>query len=243
MAAPDTCNPPPRTAWAPTFPVCILAPVAAVKGHPCYAAAKSGDAYAASLLVDATADFAALGRFARHFRRCQPVVVSAHAAERDGVNAIPEALGQRIASALGWPHEDRFVQANVVGHTGADGFSRLARQARFAGQVTAGAQYVLADDFVGMGGTLANMRGLLEAGGGLCLGAIALTGQRRSATLPVSAATLAELRAKHGEQLESWWQRQFGHAFDCLTESEARYLCRTADADRVRDRIAAAKQA
>jgi adenine/guanine phosphoribosyltransferase-like PRPP-binding protein len=42
-----------------------------------------------------------------------------------------------------------------VSHTGADGFSRLARQAQFAGSVQAGRRYVMVDDFVGMGGTLA----------------------------------------------------------------------------------------
>lgn len=51
------------------------------------------------------------------------------------------------------------LQTNVVAHTGADGFSRLARQAEFAGAIQPGCDYVLVDDFVGMGGTLANLKG------------------------------------------------------------------------------------
>jgi len=58
-----------------------------------------------------------------------------------------------------------------------------------------------------------------------------------------SASQLQELREKHGTELETWWQENFGHAFDCLTQSEARYLARSPDADTIRDRIAQAKQA
>ena len=54
---------------------------------------------------------------------------------------------------------------------------------------------------------------------------------------------LHELRAKHGQEFESWWFERFAHTFDALTESEARYLARTETADIVRDRIAAAEQA
>jgi len=48
------------------------------------------------------------------------------------------------------------------------------------------------------------------------------------------------LRSKHGKKLEEWWYQRFGFGFDRLTESEARYLLRTPDADRVRSKIIAA---
>ena len=53
---------------------------------------------------------------------------------------------------------------------------------------------------------------------------------------------LALLRAKHGKELEIWWNERFGHSFDCLTQSEARYLERNQDADTIRNRIAEAEQ-
>jgi hypothetical protein len=49
------------------------------------------------------------------------------------------------------------VQLNSVGHTGADGFRRLANQALFSGTVAPGLCYFVVDDFVGQGGTLANL--------------------------------------------------------------------------------------
>ena len=105
----------------------------------------------------------------------------------------------------------------------------------------AGCDYVLIDDFVGMGGTLANLRGYIESKGGRVLAAVCLTGKSHSAKLALSAARLYELRGKHGTELENWWMGRFAHSFDALTESEARYLARTQAIDTIRDRIAAAK--
>ncbi len=170
-----------------------------------------------------------------------PTLVSAHAYERGAVNAIPEIFADLLHKVLNWPVDKDIYQANVVFHTGADGFSRLARQARFAGLVKSGVEYVLVDDFVGMGGTLANMKGYVESNGGRVLAAVCLTGKLHSAKLALSPERLQELRAKHGTELENWWIGQFAHAFDALTESEARYIARTEGTDTIRDRIAAAK--
>jgi hypothetical protein len=128
------------------------------------------------------------------------------------------------------------VQANIVNHTGANGFIRMARQAIFEGEVTANCNYVIVDDFIGQGGTIANLRGHIQAGGGTVIGATVLTGKPFSALLALTTETLNELRSKHG-QLEQWWTERFGFAFDCLTQSEARYLCNTKDVDTIRNRI------
>ncbi len=168
-------------------------------------------------------------------------MVSAHAFEREGVNAIPEVFADVLGQTLGWPVDAGVVQTNVVGHPGADGFSRLARQARFAGPIIPGADYVMVDDFIGMGGTLANLRGYIESQGGHVLAAVALTGKPYSARLKPSTQRIEELRKKHGNELENWWHARFAYAFDALTESEARYLVRSENADTIRNRIAAAE--
>jgi hypothetical protein len=111
----------------------------------------------------------------------------------------------------------------------------------FGGSVTVGAEYVLVDDFVGMGGTLANFKGYIETHGGKVLAAVSLTGKPHSAKLTSSLERLHELRIKHGTELENWWINRFAHTFDALTESEARYLTRTERTDTIRERIAAAE--
>lgn len=212
------------------------------KSHPRYWEAKEGGEDAAVALVgDLMSEEHA--QVLQQFGVYAPLLVSAHAYEREGVNAIPEILATVLGDRLGWHVDGGVVQVNVVSHTGADGFGRLARQAAFGGLVHSGRNYVLVDDFVGMGGTLANLRGYIEAKGGRVLAATVLTGKPRSARLCISEATLQELRCKHGEELEKWWYLRFGHSFDALTESEARYCIRTPDVVTIRDRIVAAEQA
>ena len=234
---------PPRVAWRGFPDAVLLAPEQETRRHADYAAAKSGDAIAAARLVDALTDEAGLAKvriLLGQGEDVQPVLISAHAYEREGVNAIPAALSALLSERLGVRFETGIVQANVVWHTGADGYGRLARQAAFEGKVASGREYVMVDDFIGQGGTLANLRGWVEQSDGVVVGAIALTGKSYSAKLNPTEEQLHELRQKHGPDFEKWWREQFGHAFDCLTQSEARYLARSPDADTIRDRIAAA---
>jgi hypothetical protein len=234
---------PPRTAWDDFPDVLIHASETAVKQHPAYQAAKSGHGFWATTLVNETMSEAQNQRLVDLLRGHAPTLVSAHAYEREGINAIPEAFAVEISKAVGWPHDTAVAQVNVVAHTGADGFARLARQAEFTGAIQSGCEYVLVDDFVGMGGTLANLKGYIESHGGKVLAAVSLTGKPHSAKLALSLERLNELRLKHGTELEHWWIQRFSHTFDALTESEARYLARTETADIVRNRIADSQQA
>lgn len=213
----------------------------AVKRHPSYPAAKSGDAEAAKDLVRETINDGQVEALRCLLNGRRPILVSVHAYESEGVNAIPEAFAEELAVRLGLEIDSGMVQTNVVSHTGASGYGRLARQPVFDGEVIPGAEYVMVDDFVGQGGTLANLRGFIESKGGKVLAAVTLTGQPRSAKLALDQTKLDELREKHEEEFEKWWQERFGYSFDCLTQSEARYLADSPDADTIRDRIAEAE--
>lgn len=227
---------PARYPWDYFPDVLIHAPERPVKSHRDYAAAKAGDVLAAGQLVLEVISPDALDRMWRWFHRRDPILVSAHADEAEGVNAIPEALAWSISTALEWRHEQRITQSNKVFHTGADGFSRLQRQAIFSGEAKTGLNYVLVDDFIGQGGTLANLRGHILRQGGHVLGATALTGKEYSAKLAPSDEQTVELRSRHGH-LEHWWRQRFGFGFECLTASETRYLCRTSPSERIVEQL------
>ena len=240
-------KPAPRAAWADFPDVCLLAAERDVKQHPHYLAAKAGDAEAATALIDELVDDAVVGRV-KQFLQVLPdvaglVMVSAHAYERLGVNAIPAALAESLSARLQLPYRPGLVQANIVCHTGADGYGRMARQACFDGPVDPDKSYLLIDDFVGQGGTLANLRGHILKHKARVAGAICLTGKPYSAQLALAPDQLNTLRDTHGTALEHWWKSFFGHAFDCLTQSEARYLTRSPDAGQIRARIIAASGA
>ena len=242
---------PPRAPWDAFPDVVLLAGENQTRQHPEYNDAKAtDDAVAAANLVTSLVDGAGVAAvrtlIATASRSGEPILVSAHAFEGQGLNAIPAALARLLSERLRIPRETTgettVVQTNIVSHTGADGYGRLARQACFDGHIEAGQEYLMVDDFVGQGGTLANLRGWIEKQGGRVVGAVALTGKPYSARLNPSKEQLHELRQKHRTDFEKWWKAHFGHAFDCLTQSEARYLARSPDVDTIRNRLAAAKQ-
>ena len=146
----------------------------------------------------------------------------------------------RLGNACSWI---TMAQTNLVSHMGADGYGRLARQAAFKGDVEAGREYLMVDDFIGQGGTLANLRGWIEKQGGRVVGAVALTGKPYSANYVPHRSNYMNSDKNTARTLKKWWKGHFGHTFDCLTQSEARYLARSPDVDTIRNRLAAAKQA
>jgi adenine/guanine phosphoribosyltransferase-like PRPP-binding protein len=223
------------------FPEVILhAAEVTVKVHRSYAAAKGGDMEAAGVLASELVCDDAVRRVSAFVSARRVELVPIHALETDGVNEIPAAVARILSVRTGLPINHSIVQTNSVGHTGATGFHRLANQATFDGKVVPGQAYLLVDDFVGQGGTLANLIGFITSQGGELMAATVLTGKPYSAKLAPDLDFLQALRIKHGREFEEWWLQQFGFGFDCLTRSEARYLEKSADAHTIRNRLAAA---
>ena len=223
------------------FPDLVLhADELAVKRHPQYSAAKAGDPDAAEHLVESFANRSRLPELVALLRGRDVRLLPVHALESEGVNEIPAALAEWLSEQLGLQITESVVQSNTVGHTGASGFHRLANQAVFVGKVERGQQYLLVDDFIGQGGTLANLIGYVDSEGAQAVAATVLTGKPYSANLAPDEALIRALRVKHGRDLEDWWREKFGFGFDCLTRSEARYLEKSPDARAIRDRIVTA---
>ncbi|MES2352283.1 MAG: phosphoribosyltransferase [Pseudomonadota bacterium] len=225
-----------RFPWNDFPDVLIHASEQHVKQHPSYQQSKSGDVIALVRLILDSLSYELVDRMSREFGSQGPVLLPVLAEESAGMNAIPRAMAEVLAHLLRWNVEERVFQANVVGHTGSSGFVRLANQAIFRGHVESGLHYVLVDDFIGQGGTLANLRGHILGQGSQILGASGLTGKAHSATLTPTGNQLVELRRKHGT-IEFWWRQRFGFGFDCLTASEARYLIQTSTSERVIERL------
>lgn len=231
-----------RTAWHQMRPVLIHAAESAVKKHPLYDRSKAGDATAAEgLVMDciAPAHLASIERVCTHGKAS---LLAVHALETEGMNAIPRVFARILSLKLRLPLSRGVIQSNMVAHTGATGYHRLAFPALFEGAVSE-RSYFLVDDFIGQGGTLANLKGFIESEGGTVIGATALTGRADSSVISLTEATLVALRSKHGVQLEEWWLDTFGYGLERLTESEARYLSRVDSLDDIRERLAAARRA
>jgi hypothetical protein len=172
----------------------------------------------------------------------RPLVVAPHADEAQGRNAIPETYARYVADMLGLAPDRTIVQANRPQRTGRDAAYRLATRAVFDGHVERGQSYLLVDDNITQGGTLADLRAYIVEAGGTVIGATTLTGSRSSEILTPRADTLRQLREKF-PGLEARWKAAFLHDFTCLTQGEATYLLRSKPADALGDRIIAGRQA
>jgi hypothetical protein len=219
----------------------IIGPPEVVLNHPLYVDAKGGSIESAAAFVEDILSGAKLDLLVAELIRQQPILAGVTAVEAGSINEIPQAMVDLLVDRTGLLTAQDLVQTNRAGHTKAPGWVRMANQAIFDGPVESGASYWLLDDFVGQGGTFANLVGHIGSGGGRVIGLTALTGRSFSGKLALSGSTQAALRAKHGG-LENWWRENFGFGFEALTESEARYLLRAEDADTIRNRLAAAAQ-
>jgi hypothetical protein len=236
---------PPRTPWASGFPdVAIHTSEEMRNAHSAYTAAKAGDPEAATTLVADLIDVGAVEVIAAIVGGRPAILVPASAIEKQGFNAIPDALAYEIARRLNLDADTQNInQINIVSHTRANGFHRLANPARFDGAVEPGRPYVIVDDHVGLGGTIASLKGHIEGRNGLVIAATCLTESPRSRHIALSAVTLDALRRTHGDELERYWRQQAGHGLDALTEPEAGYLLRAKSLDRIRNQMAKAAAA
>lgn len=219
---------PPRTPWPPAFPdVFIHTAVKIRDAHPSYALAKAGDAEAAFNLANDLLDDGVTDDLRDLIDDREVTLLPVVADETTGFNAIPDAMAQLLSHKLGVPAEaGEIVQTNKVGHTRAPAFQRLVTPAVFDGIISVGGLYILVDDHVGLGGTLANLKGYLETNGARVIGITTLTESREARKISLRPETLDMLWAKHGQALDDLWQAEFGHGIDCLTEVEAQNLCR-----------------
>lgn len=234
-----------RRGWDAAFPdVAVAHPLAFLNNHPDYAAAKAGDD-AAALRV---ARDAVTPEFVEQVRQAipegsSPKIVPVLAREGAGDNRIPLAAAEVLAQRLGLQADPMQLQTEKIGRTQASALERVANQATFEGQVAPG-DYILLDDTLTQGGTLAQLKTHIEDRGGRVVLASALTGKNYSRKLSLDYSTLAEVRGKYGS-IEPWFRETFGYGFEGLTQSEARTLLTfdkgNLSPERLRDRLAASR--
>jgi hypothetical protein len=231
-----------RLPWPPDFPdVVIHTDVRTRDTHPGYTAAKTGDAEAALMLASDLQSPEGIVRLKAVIGNRPSLLLPVVADELTGFNAIPDAMAQVLGIELGIPVlAGEIVQTNKVGHTRAPAFQRIVTPATFEGQVQTGANYVLVDDHVGLGGTLANLRGYVEARGGEVIAITTLTESRDARAISLQPTTRNMLWDRHGQALDDLWQSQFGYGIDCLTEVEALNLCRQHSVAAIEDFLAQA---
>jgi hypothetical protein len=207
-----------------------------IKAHTSYLKAKAGDPEAALDLISDLALAWLLGVKDRFLVSC--TFVAPHAKEVSGDNAIPQALAAVCALVLNGRVDTSVVQTDRVFHTGADPMERMATRAEFEGDVVAGESYVLIDDVISMGGTLAELSNFIQSRGGLVHDVVVLVNAGRNKSLIPDTKTVRLLNERFHHDIV----KIFGIEPGALSANEASYLIGFRSVDEIRNRLAKAEQ-
>ena len=229
-----------RTSWENFPKVQVLFPLNTLKkaSEKHYLKAKSGDVLSAfKLLAMKLNTYGEIVKLNEIFVQNSPIIVPVLAIEALGNNRIPAVFSQMIGTMLELEVNEDIVQTVKANHTNAGAYERIVRQPRFDGQVQAGRNYIIVDDTVAMGGTLAALKGYIESKGGNVLRAVTLTGL----TVPEfdivpSEKMINSVLSKHPE-LPEWWQYEFGFPVEYLTQGELGHLRTPSSLDEIRNRL------
>lgn len=208
----------------------------ALKSHPGYRKAKAGDEDAAvSLVSDLGIDFVI--RIAERLPS-DIIFVAPHAREAIGDNAIPQVFAAACGMIAKGEVDTDIVQVTRVFHTGADPMEPMNLRAEFEGSVTRDAHYVLVDDVMNMGGTLAELANHIRGQGGVVVAVILLVNAGRMKHLHPTRKVINELERRYGNEITEI----FGIVPGSLTANEANYLIGFRSADEIRNRLIKAKK-
>jgi hypothetical protein len=232
---------PPRPRWTGFEPdVFIHQPwnsQTPVGRHPDYKAAKSGDPDAAYRLVRDLISQTCLDRMRTVLAGRTPTIAAVHAEEVAGRNQIPQLVAVLLGERLGLPVDREIVQANRPEKTGNDAIHRLLNRVAFDGPVAPGGSYLIVDDFLTMGGTLADLRAYIVFMKGRAIFASTLGGERHSGPLASTPEQIVRLKAAL-PGIDHFWSEVFGYDIEGLTRAEAAFLLRNPEAvDKIRDRL------
>lgn len=230
-----------RAPWGDFPDVVRHADLGALQKEPEYQAAKKGDERAALALVRRVISDDAVERLRALIGDRKPVIQPVLAVEASGNNKIPLMFAQVLAHRLGLSVGSEIYQAQKVGRTDSGADHRLAYSPVYTGTVQSGQDYLIVDDTLTMGGTLASLRGYIQNRGGNVIAASVVTAHPGAVKLPVSEKLLNKIRNKHGEALENYWKSEFGYGIDQLTQGEAGHIGKAADVESIRTRIVAAR--
>lgn len=230
-----------RAAWGDFPKVIRNGDLGALSKEPEYDAAKKGDQEAALNLADRLVSDETVNQVREIVGDSNARILPVLAAEFEGNNKIPLAFAEVLADRLGLTVERGIVQAEKVHRTGSGADHRLAFNPSFLGDVIDGQKYLIVDDTLTMGGTLASLRGYVENRGGEVIAASVMTAHQGSVDMAVKPKMLAAIEAKHGDSMDTFWKENFGYGIDKLTQGEAGHLKAAPSVDAIRDRIFAAR--
>lgn len=232
-----------RAAWGGFPSIVRNGELGSLSMEPEYHLAKCGDKVAALELVSRLMTAEVISQVKSLFSSCNVHLLPVLAVEQSGNNKIPLAMAAVLSDRLNLDVELGIVQRETIKRTGAGSDHRLAFNPTFTGNVLPEQKYLVLDDTLTMGGTVASLRGYIENRGGHVIGASVMAAHEGALHIPVKAEMLAGIHRKHGLAMDTYWKETFGYGIEFLTQGEAGHLKAAPSVDAIRTRIATARHA
>lgn len=194
------------------------------KNDPDRIAAKQGDKDAAKRLAGRIIN----QDYANAIKEAYPdaVLVPVKDVESQGTNVLPEAFAERLAELTGLTIYNGIGKINKTGHAKAKNkIQRLLQRARFKGNIMPGqSYYLIVDDFVSLGGTIADLRNYIIQKGGKVVGAVTLSASNEdSLTLQMKEDTKNRLEVLGRDKIEKILREEkIANKLEDLTDAEGR---------------------
>jgi hypoxanthine-guanine phosphoribosyltransferase len=150
--------------------------------------------------------------------RHKPVVVAPVKAGSVVKNLIPLALAHLVADRFQLEVCRDIYQRSGTGRTGRSALDRLLLQPEFTGKVERGRKYIIVDDVLTMGGSIAGLASYIESNGGKVICTTVLANQSQVVATAKERLKPRELdllvKPQVVESIERKFGWRFGHVFE-----------------------------
>lgn len=222
-----------RPPWGNNFPSVLAncrweslkSDVPSLKRHALYEPAKGQrDIDAAMKVLDdliQNRTLAALARLARGLSRTPFLIAPASQIEESN-NALAITYAQWLSMELGWPVFESVYQTKAFAKDRSDHWTRLLHRSTFYGDIDTSRPYVLVDDVLTLGGTLADLRAFILGKGGTVIAmSVIATKDGADRAIHLSPAEANRLGEQYGNDFPEFCQTHFGFQPDGFTSPEA----------------------
>lgn len=171
-----------------------------------------------------------------------PLVAAPAVTPEQTGNALAISYANWLAKELNLDVCDTIFQNRNIKRDQTSFWYRVANVPSFYGSVPTDQDFILVDDVITLGGTLAGLRGYIESSGSnvICMSALA----NRSGLnddVAVNKATINQLDKQFGRQLDNFLKKELGYGNASLTIQEARKFLGCASFDEIRNEINGAR--
>lgn len=152
----------------------------------------------------------------------RPKLIAPAAQIGDSNNALAITYANWLGHELDWDVDESVYQIKDFSKDKSNGWVRIAHRSTFYGEIDNKTPYVIVDDVITLGGTLADLRSFILGKGGRVIGMSTIASKDgKDVQIRLDSDTQAKLEKLYGSDLAKFCDERLGFHFRGFTRSEA----------------------